>query len=475
MTKNKELVKNTIIILAGKVCTQFISFLLLPLYTAVLATQEYGTVDLVTTYVGLLAPLITLQLENSVFRYLVDTRNNEKKKTKIITNAYFITILLALLIFIIFIVAANFIEISYKYYICGMVFSVICSNMLLQTARGNGNNKDYSIGSVISGGITIILNVVFLVVWKLGITGMFLATIIANLLCAVYIFIREKIYRNIDIQYINKKEIYILLKYSLPLVPNGIIWWIINVSDRTIISIVLGSAANGIYSVSNKFSNVFIQIYNIFNLSWTETASLHINDEDRDEFFSNTIQKMFVLFSSICIGIIAIMPFIFNILINNQYEEAYRYIPLLMIASLFNVIVGLISVIYVAKKLTKEIAKTSFFSGVINLLVNIILIKYIGIYAAVVSTIISFATMAIYRFIDIQKYVKIKIDFKIIVNTSLILCSSIILYYINNTILNILNIAIAIIYTVINNNIYIKYIIKYTKEIKEKYFNKNNI
>lgn len=469
MKKNKELIKNTIIILAGKICTQFISFLLLPLYTSVLETQEYGLVDLATTYVGLLSPLITLQLENAVFRFLVDARNDEKNKIKVITNSYVVTILSTLLIFIIYSIISNFINISYKYYICGMIFSVIASNMLLQTARGNGNNKDYSIGSVIAGGMTVALNVLFLTVLKLGVIGMFLATIIANFLCAIYIFIKEKIYKNIKLQYINKKEIYKLLKYSLPLVPNGIIWWIINVSDRTIISVILGVSANGIYSVSNKFSNIFIQIYNIFNLSWTETASLHINDEDRDEFFSNTIKRIFNLFSSMCIGIIACMPFVFNILVNSQYAESYKYIPLLMIASLFNVIVGLISVIYVAKKLTKEIAKTSFFSGVINLIINVILIKYIGIYAAAISTIIAFATMAIYRFIDIQKYVKIKINLKMIVSTVLILCFTVTLYYINNMTLNIINLIIAILYAIVNNNIIIKYFFRYINDKKEKF------
>ena len=72
MNKKKQLAKNTIIIFIGKVCTQLISFFLLPLYTGYLKTSEYGIVDLITTYITLLVPIITLELEMSIFRYLVE-------------------------------------------------------------------------------------------------------------------------------------------------------------------------------------------------------------------------------------------------------------------------------------------------------------------------------------------------------------------------------------------------------------------
>ena len=69
MSRNTTLLKNTLIILFGKVCTQLISYFLLPVYTTVLSTEEYGTVDLLITYVTLIAPIITLQMEAAVFRF----------------------------------------------------------------------------------------------------------------------------------------------------------------------------------------------------------------------------------------------------------------------------------------------------------------------------------------------------------------------------------------------------------------------
>ena len=90
MNKKKELAKNTIIIFAGKVCTQLISFLLLPLYTSYLLTEEYGFVDLITTYVTLIVPIITMELEMSVFRYLVDCRKDKKETKRVFSNNFII-------------------------------------------------------------------------------------------------------------------------------------------------------------------------------------------------------------------------------------------------------------------------------------------------------------------------------------------------------------------------------------------------
>ena len=75
MNREKGLIKNTLIITIGKICTQLITFFLLPLYTSILSTEEYGIVDLLNTLVSLLLPIITFQVEQAVFRKLIDNRN----------------------------------------------------------------------------------------------------------------------------------------------------------------------------------------------------------------------------------------------------------------------------------------------------------------------------------------------------------------------------------------------------------------
>ena len=77
MEREKSLVKNTIILSIGNLFTKLITFFLLPLYTAILSTEEYGIVDLLNTLVSLLLPIVTFQIEQAVFRYLIENREKE--------------------------------------------------------------------------------------------------------------------------------------------------------------------------------------------------------------------------------------------------------------------------------------------------------------------------------------------------------------------------------------------------------------
>lgn len=474
MKKEKELVKNTFIILFGKLCTQFLSFLLLPLYTSVLEPSEYGVADLITTYVTLIIPVITLQLEMALFRELIDVRNNKSKQREIVTSGI-CGIIFNLLISIILISIVNiFISIPFKLYIILTVASSIFSNLLLQIARGRGDTVGYSVGSMVAAVSTIGCNILFLVVLNFKIEGLLLSTALGNLLASIFMFFRCKIYDLINFKYISKKQLKLLLKYSIPLVPNGLIWWIINASDRTLITLFIGTASNGIYAVANKFSNILIQLFNVFNLSWTESASLHIGADDKNNFFSRIFNAIIKLFASICIMLICTMFILFPIIINKEFNEAYIYIPLLLIGMFFNVIVSFIGSVYIALKKTREVAKTSLYASILNIIINVLLINKIGIYAAAISTIVAFLIMSIYRYLDIQKYVILKIECKTIVELIIIFIISITVYYINNIFVSILSLIIIMLYLIyINKNILLKIAEKLLKKYNFK--RKNNV
>lgn len=410
MSREKSLVKNTIIITIGKICTQMVTFFLLPVYTALLSTEEFGIVDLLNTLVSLCIPIVTFQIEQALFRHLIDCRENESEIQNIISTTVITTILQSILYLLIFCIIAPLIHNQYKYFLATNVIACIFSSIMLQTSRGLGDNKKYAIGSFITALTTVILNILFIVVFKWGAYGMLLATLIGHIVCSVYIFVIKKVYKYIKIKSYSKKIVKKLWKYSIPLIPNAISWWIFNSSDRIIVSYILGIGQNGILSASYKFSNVYITIYNIFNMTWTESASLHVNDNDNSEFFSKIINTTLKFFSAICFGIISFMPFIFPLMINEKFGDAYNQIPILMLSSLFNVLVGLISVIYIAKKDTKAVARTSILAATINLIVNLVLIKFIGLYAASISTLVAYFTMSIYRLYDVKKYIKIKLD-----------------------------------------------------------------
>lgn len=455
MNRNKELAKNTIILTVGKICTQFVSFLLLPLYTALLVPEEFGIVDLFNTYIALLVPIFNWQFENGLFRFILDHRESESWIKKVFSTVILTNIFQSVVYLIFFIIAQFFIVSEYKYFLAIDVFLNIFLNTLLQFPRGIGNNTKYSIASFLSATSTVVLNVVFIAGFRMGALGMFWATVCSKIVTIVYLVYSLKVWRYFSLKAYDRRLFKDISRYSLPLIPNQLSWWVVSASDRTIVSYIIGVAANGIYTVANKFSTVFITFYNIFNLSWTESATLHINDKDGELFLADTINTMFKLFSCICIGIIAYMPFVFHIMINKQYNDAYYQIPILMLAVLFQVVVGLYSVIYVSLKKSAEIARTSIYAAIINIIVDVCLIKFIGLYAASISTLVAYASMAIYRYFHVKQFMNIKLSKKTIAWTIIMSLLTLIIYYSRKVIWNVLGAIIITVYAISINREFI--------------------
>ena len=320
--------------------------------------------------------------------------------------------------------------------------------------------------------LTVALNVIFIAFCGMGAKGMLFALIVSKGLCILYLSASLKIFKYFEIGF-DKKEFKNLCKYSIPLVPNTLSWWIVGASDRTIISKILGIGANGVYSVANKFSTLYITMYNVFNLSWTESVSLHIEEKDSKEFLGETINIMFKLFTSIMIFIIAFIPIVFTKFVNQKFSTAYYQIPILMVASEFQVIVGLYSVIYVAKKKSGEIAKTSFYAAVVNIFIDILLINKIGLFAGSVSTLMAYAVMAIYRYFHVKKYINIPLKKTNVIITTIVCCFTCIMYYINNYYTNILSIILISLWTLVYNYSFIKTVISnFLAFAKEKILNR---
>lgn len=450
MGRGKELAKNTGIIAMGKLSTQLISFLLLPLYTSILTTSEYGIVDLFTTYVQLLLPVATLMISQGAFRYLVDSKNDSERK-KILTNAVAVIVVLLFFTTIVFCGIFLFWPNKYKIYLLVVLITAALSDFVMQIARGFRKLHLYAVGGVITSTIQIILNIFFIAVLKLGPQGIFLATIIGNCSCLLVIGGRLKLYKYLELSSLSRGAIKDMFRYSIPLIPNQLSFWIVNSSDRSIVKLFLGLEANGLLAVAHKFPNIFASLFHVFQLSWHEVGTVHFDDSDRDEFFSEAFHKVFLLFASLCIGIIAFLPLVFDLLVNQQYESAYTIIPIYMVAALINMVVGFLGVIYVATKKTLEISKTTIIAGVVNVVIHMALVNHIGLYAAAVSTLVSYLTVMIYRLYDTRKYVKIRFDIKSLSYTAITLFVVIGTYYSKQIISQVIGAICAVVFALTAN------------------------
>ena len=84
MSREKSLIKNTIVLSIGTVIPKFASFIVLPILTGYLTKTEYGTYDLITVLCSLFLPAVTLQIQTAAFRFLI-----EKKDLNVIRNKDF--------------------------------------------------------------------------------------------------------------------------------------------------------------------------------------------------------------------------------------------------------------------------------------------------------------------------------------------------------------------------------------------------
>ena len=457
MSEKKNLVKNTIIIAIGKLSTQVISFLLLPLYTSKLSTQEYGTYDYITTIGVFLLPVITLLMEESMFRFLIDAKDKEGKE-KVITQTVIYIIISTIVFSILGLIFLQIIDYEYKYMVILYMVSCIIIAISNSLARGLGKIKLYSMSNLISGILIVLLNILTIAYLKIGVRGLLVSTIIANFVAATIVFAKLNIIKYISIKKIDKVLMKKMIKFSIPLIPNSVAFSIINISDRIIVTNILGAGQNGIYSVAYKFPNILSAFYGYFSVAWKESASKMVNKEDGQQYYNEVYTSMKKMMLAVCMCILAVMPIAFPILINEQYNEAYIHIPILIMATYFCNISMFIGGIYIANKDTKTIGTTTIVAAIINVVVNIILINRIGLFAASISTLVADIFLCEYRKFKVSKYIvfKDKMDIFNIIALVIVLLA----YIINNFVISIIVTVFTIIYSYIRNKAMIDILLK---------------
>lgn len=462
MNQKKQLLKNTVIIAIGKLSTQIVSFLLLPLYTAKLATEEFGTYDFFVTLSVFLLPIITLLMEESMFRFLIDADDLKSKKRTITA-----TIVYTAIGTIAFTIIATIIMgiIHYEYAVVFIIF--IISNILLglsnALSRGMGKVNLYSLSNFILGVITIILNILFIVTFKLGVNGLLWSNIIANTTTALIMFYKLHLPQFVSRKDLSRETLSKMIRYSVPLVPNNLSWVIISLSDRLMLTQMMGADANGIYAVANKFPNIVYTCYGFFSTAWKESAARILKEENKSQYYNSIYKDVKFFLKAIVLGLIAIMPLVFPLLVNKSYNDAYNYIPVLVISIYYTNMSNFYGGIFTAYKNTKIMGSTTAVAAVVNIVINLIFIPKFGIYAATFSTLISNIMVYLYRRYKIMDYIRLKEKFNYVFWILLII--TLVTYYLNNMALNIVVFLLVLAYCIFTNK---NFIMRVSKPIIDK-------
>lgn len=451
MNREKALAKNTFIIAIGTFLPKFSSIITLPIITGGLTKAEMGTYDLISTLVSLFLPVATLQIQSAAFRFLIDVREDEKETKRIITNIISFILPTSLIALTILYLCLGNVSLVIRWLICLYFFSDILMLSTQQIVRGLSNNKLYSASSVTISFSNMLLIVLTISVGKQGLVGVLASITIATTIGLILLLVKGHILSRIDLSLLSRKTLLEMLSYSWPMIPNSLSNWVLSFSDRAVLTAFMGLEANAIYSVANKIPALFTIVQGTFVFAWQENASLASKDSDADTYYAEMFDSIFGILVGIMALLIAATPILFWLLIRGDYKEAYYQMPILFMGMLFSSMASFIGGIYVAHKKTRSVGVTTILAAACNLVIDLVFVHKIGIFAASISTLVSYVFLTIYRMVDVQKFQKVKFNtgrFCLLIALLVLMCA---ICWIDTVALNVLNIILGCIIAVVVN------------------------
>lgn len=446
MSREKTLVKNTLIMAIGTFLPRIINLLTTPIITGNTNKVQYGQLDLVTTTIlSFIVPLCTLQLEQALFRFLVDAKDKNEQK-RVITAGYTMIFTLMLIVGIVCLfIPIDLFNGGYKFLVIAYIWIEILATTSRFVLRAFSKYKEYSILAALVVIVNFIVVSICLLWLKTGYIGALIALTVADIVGFIYVLFVCNIFSFFNIRYFKLEYASKLLQYALPFIPNTVSWYINQLSDRWIISIFLGAGANGVYALANKIPSIVNILYPAFNLAWTDSATRSVNDPDSDKYYNRMFRMLFCLVSAGTVLLLAVSPIIFEILCRNKgLETAFDYTPTLIIATYFYCFSQFFGSIYVAVKCAKNMSVTTTMAAGINIAINLLFIRHIGVQAAVLSTLAANFFLASYRFFDLNRnYYRLRISKRLTVLTLVVLAIVSYLAWSNDWILWSLNIVLA--------------------------------
>ena len=434
MNKYKKLLSDTAVYGIGTFTSKLLVFLLTRLYTECLTDEQFGTADLITNMANLLIPLAAAGLCEGIFRFVIDAGENKKS---VFSTAIFM-LLASTAVFVAISPALLLLERFRNYYWIIVVY-VLASNFhsaCAQYVRACDKTKLFALQGILNTALTITFNIIFLVILPKenvlnGVTGYVLSIVIADIIVGLFLVISQKLYRDVKISLFDKATAKSMLKYSLPLIPTTIFWWVTNVSDRYMISYFVGLDQNGLYAASAKIPTLLILVAGVFSEAWQFSAVKTSDPKERSDFYSTVFSCFSGLIFMAGSLIIALSRVFATVLFAKSYYTAWTFIPVLAAAGVFSAFVNFLASIYMVKKRSMKSFLTAMTGALVNITLNFILIPEtlnlfgneiklagMGVQGATIATLVSYFVVFVIRSVDSKKVLAFRLGVPYIVLSS---------------------------------------------------------
>ena len=390
MNKYKYLLKNIGILAISNFASKILVFLLVPLYTNVLTTEEYGIYEIAFSAVQILIPILTLNIIDAVMRYAMD-RFYEKEEVVTVALSHLLisTAIVGGLLFVnrVWGIYPNIR--SYDTLIFWLFVFHVWNQFFSGFAKGIEKVKEIGIASIL-GTISLVGgNIYFLLVVKAGLKGFFLTNILAQAVPSIYYIVCLQMWKYIRLGSFNKALQKKMLLYSFPLVFTSLCWWANNAFDKYAVAFICGTAVSGVLSVAYKIPSILSVIGNIVIQAWQISAIKEYGAKETKEFYGKVFRYLNFILCLCCSALIMLSDVLAKFLFANDFYIAWKYVPLLLVASVINTSAGLLGPIFAAQMNSKSVAKSAIWGLVSNFVLNICFIYEIGVQGATIATVFS--------------------------------------------------------------------------------------
>lgn len=412
MDKYKKLASNTLVFAIGTFSSKLLTVILTAYYTRVMADGDFGGASLIQNAVNILVPIVTLSVDSAALRFALDKFSNKKG---VFTTGIAVDII-GFGVFCLFVPVVKNITINdfnmgqYALALYLMLLGSSLRQLCQQFVRGKGSVKLYAVDGVLATATSAAATFLYLGVFKWGINGYIFAIFTSDILSVVFLFMGAQLWKYIDLGELRKSSVYPMLKYSIPLIPTVILWWIINTSDQYMVTYFKGVSLSGIYTAAYKIPNLVVVFAGIFINAWQLSAVDEYNRRGNSRFFTNVFNVYSGSLFVVGAVLITLSKFITSIYLGSEYYSSWQYEPILVIATIFSCLVNFYASVYMAKKKSVLSMLTAGVGAIINIVLNFVLIPSLGAYGAAIATAVSFVVVFLIRAKNTKQFVDIRID-----------------------------------------------------------------
>ncbi|NJD23534.1 MAG: hypothetical protein FIA82_12855 [Melioribacter sp.] len=441
LEKIKELTKDTAIYGISTIIGRFLGFFLIPFYTNVINTHDFGIYSNIYAYLAFLNIFFIYGMDAAFMKY-ASLKEDKSEKKKIFSTTYLFvtltTLLLAVLLYLLKTPFSRLMEIPneysklYHYLIFILIFDTLAlvpfANLRLE--RKSAKFTTIKLSNIV---LNLALNFILVLKYKLGIEGIFLANLYASAFS--FLVLTPEIYRLISIK-IDKELLSKLLKFGIPYLPASLAAMVVQVVDRPVVLAMTNESTLGIYQANYKLGVFMMLFVSMFQFAWQPFFLNNAKEKNAKEIFAKVL-TLFLLVSSMIWIVLTLFVEDFarfeflpgKSIIGRDFLSGIAIVPIILLGYLFNgIYYNFQAGIYIEEK-TKYFPFVTGAGALINVVVNILLIPILGLIGAALATLASYVVMALGLYLFSRKVYPIKYEYGKVFKILTIITVTCILYY----------------------------------------------